>query len=168
VNKKAFAIIKVVVWERWPAACKPVLIISNLPCATAAKCIRTRVEQEVRVSRRTGTDVERRVNRRYDIRLPLHYRVSEDGHPPRSGTGMTYDLSTYGVGFHCRRPLPVGARIFMSIAWPTKYQDVHPIDLLVTGSVVRSESGRTAVRVTSRKFRTDFMAAGATYQRASA
>lgn len=72
---------------------------------------------------------------------------------------MTYDLSTSGVAFHCRRPLPVGAHIEMSIAWPAKYEDAYPIDLLITGLVMRSESGRTVARVTSHKFRADLMAA---------
>jgi hypothetical protein len=41
----------------------------------------------------------------------------------------------------------------MVIEWPARYDDVYPIDLQATGFVVRSENGRTAVRVTSRKFR---------------
>ena len=114
---------------------------------------------EASVGRRTGPELERRVNRRYDLRLPLHYRVSPEGQASCSGTGMTYNLSTYGVGFHCRRPVPVGSHIFMSVAWPTKYAGIYPVDLLVTGVVVRSQSGRAAVRVTSRKLRTDYMSA---------
>jgi len=110
------------------------------------------------MGRRTGPELERRINRRYDIRLSLHYRISQEGYAPRSGTGMTFDLGAYGVGFRSRRPLPVGARIVMSIAWPAKYAGIYPIDLLVTGLVLRSGPGRTAVRVTSRKLRTDMSA----------
>jgi len=107
---------------------------------------------------RTVTELERRLNRRYDIRLPLHYRVSQKGQPPRSGSGLTCDLSAGGIGFRCRRPLPVGAHIEMTVAWPAKYADMHPIDLVITGFVVRSDAGRTAVRMTSRRFRTDAIA----------
>ena len=56
---------------------------------------------------------DRRENRRYEIRLPLHYRVSEKGAPPRSGSGNTCDLSTGGLSFRCRRALPVGTHIEM-------------------------------------------------------
>lgn len=107
------------------------------------------------------TELERRINRRYDIRLPLHYRVSQKGQPPRSGSGLTCDLSAGGIGFRCRRPLPVGAHIEMTVAWPAKYADAYPIDLVVTGFVVRSDPGRTAVRMTSRRFRTDSLAGAA-------
>jgi hypothetical protein len=72
---------------------------------------------------------------------------------------MTYDLSTSGVAFHCRRPLPVGAHIEMSIAWPVKYQDAYPVDLLITGLIMRSESGRTVARMTSHKLRADMVEA---------
>jgi c-di-GMP-binding flagellar brake protein YcgR len=108
---------------------------------------------------RNVREIERRINRRYDLRLPLHYRVSQRGLPPRAGSGMSCDLSTTGIAFRCRRPLPVGAHVEMIIAWPAKYDEVHPMDLVITGFVVRSDAGRTAVRVTSRKFRTDMVTA---------
>ena len=96
---------------------------------------------------------DRRVNRRYDIRLPLHYRVSIKGEPSRSGSGMTIDMSTCGISFRSRKPLPIGAHVEVVVDWPAKYSDVYPIDLQITGFVVRSDSGRSAVRMTSRKFR---------------
>lgn len=108
---------------------------------------------------RNVREIEHRVNRRYDLRLPLHYRVSQKGQPPRSGSGMTCDLSTGGIGFRCRRPLPVGAHIEITIAWPARYAEMYPMDLVITGFVVRSDAGRTAVRMTSRKFKTDAISA---------
>ena len=110
------------------------------------------------MNRRHIEEMESRFNRRYKIRLPLHYRVSQKGLAARTGSGMTLDLSTAGVSFRCRRPLPVGAHIEMNIAWPAKYADTYPIDLVITGFVVRSERGRTAARVTSHKFRADSVA----------
>jgi hypothetical protein len=77
---------------------------------------------------------------------------------------MTCDLSTGGIGFRCRKPLPVGSHIEITVAWPAKYAETYPIDLVITGFVVRSDSGRTAVRMTSRKFRTDTVAATAPYR----
>ncbi|HLK63171.1 MAG TPA: PilZ domain-containing protein [Bryobacteraceae bacterium] len=98
------------------------------------------------------TTTDRRRNRRYELRLPLHYQVAEKGTMPRTGTGNTCDLSSTGLSFRCRRPLPVGAHIEMTIDWPSKYGDLYPIELLVTGFIVRSLSGKIGVRVTSRKF----------------
>jgi len=108
---------------------------------------------------RNVREIDRRINRRYDLRLPLHYRVAQKGMPPRSGCGMTCDLSTGGISFRCRRPLPVGAHIEITVAWPARYAELYAIDLIVTGFVVRSDAGRTAVRMTSRRFRTEAEAA---------
>jgi hypothetical protein len=96
---------------------------------------------------------DRRESRRYDVRLPLQYRVSQKGVMPRTGSGLTLDMSASGLSFRCRKPLPVGSHIEVVVDWPAKYGDVYPIDLQVTGFVLRSDHGRTAVRMTSRKFR---------------
>ena len=96
---------------------------------------------------------DRRRNKRYELRLPLHYRLSLKGEAARTGSGLTLDMSTAGVSFRSRRPLPVGSHIEMVVNWPEKYADIYPIDLQVTGFVVRSDSNRTAIRMTSRTFR---------------
>ena len=98
---------------------------------------------------------DRRRNRRYELRLPVHYQVAEKGALPRTGSGNTCDLSSNGLSFRCRRPLPIGAHIEMSVEWPSKYGDLYPIELQVTGFVVRSVGGKIGVRVTSRKFRVE-------------
>jgi len=95
----------------------------------------------------------RRVTGRYDLRLPLHYRVSLKGETTRAGSGTTCDISAGGLSFRCRKPLPVGAHIEILIEWPAKYRDVDPMSLLVTGFIVRCDGSRVAVRMTSRKFR---------------
>jgi PilZ domain len=96
---------------------------------------------------------ERRLNQRYDVHLPIHYRVSQKGATSRWGTGMTSDISSNGVSFRCRRPLPVGAHVEMIIDWPARHDGAYPIDLQATGFVVRSSATRAAVRITSRRFR---------------
>jgi hypothetical protein len=108
---------------------------------------------------RSIQDIDRRTNRRYDLRLPVHYRISLKGTPPRAGTGITRDMSTTGLSFQCRKPLPVGAHIEMLIGWPAKAAGEQSIDLQITGFVLRSDAARTAVRVTSSRFRTDNVAA---------
>ena len=102
--------------------------------------------------------LERRTGRRYDLRLPIHYRISQKGGVPRSGTGMTCDISTGGLSFRCRRPLNPGAHIEIVVNWPAKFGDLYPIDLQITGFVVRSDGNRTAVRLTSHRFRVDSIA----------
>ncbi|MGO9262478.1 MAG: PilZ domain-containing protein [Bryobacteraceae bacterium] len=94
-----------------------------------------------------------RANRRYELRLALHYRVSVKGAAPRAGSGTTCDISTSGLSFRCRRILPVGVHIEILIDWPAKHREIDPIALQVTGFIVRSDGNRTAVRMTSRKFK---------------
>ncbi len=99
--------------------------------------------------------VERRSHARYDLRMPLRYHVSQKGDVARSGTGLTCEMSSAGLSFHCRKPLPVGAHIEIVIDWPAKYGDLYPVDLQLTGFVLRSEPGRTAIKMTSHRFRVD-------------
>jgi hypothetical protein len=47
----------------------------------------------------------------------------------------------------------------MIVAWPARHAETFPIELVLTGFVVRSDSGRIAARITSRKFRTEAMPA---------
>jgi len=96
---------------------------------------------------------DRRSTRRYAVRLPIHYRCSLRGELPRTGSGMTVDMSTNGISFRSRRQLPVGAHIEIAVDWPARADEAYPVDLQVTGFVVRSDAGRTVARMTSRKFR---------------
>src|SRR3982751_3616920 len=96
---------------------------------------------------------DRRLNQRYSIHLPIHFRVSQKGATTRWGTGVTCDISSNGVSFRCRRPLPIGSHVEMIVDWPAQYGDTYPIDLQATGFVVRSTATRAAVRMTSRRFR---------------
>jgi PilZ domain len=99
------------------------------------------------------TIIERRSHTRYELRMPLRYRVSQKGEPPYIGTGLTQDLSIYGIGFRCRKSLPVGAHVELMVDWPAKYGDLYPVELHATGFVMRSNNGRTAIRMTSHRLR---------------
>jgi hypothetical protein len=100
-----------------------------------------------------STIMERRSNPRYDLRLPIRYRVSQKGAVPYTGTGLTHNLSVHGVAFRCRKPLPVGAHVELLVDWPAKYSDLYPLELQATGFVLRSVNGRTAIRMTSHRLR---------------
>ena len=105
-------------------------------------------------------DTERRRSHRYDLALPLHYRAALKGSPPHVGASVTVDISTSGVSFRCRRPLPLGAHVEMEIDWPARYAEVYPIHLQVTGFVVRCENGVAAASISSLRFRTGAMPIG--------
>jgi hypothetical protein len=96
---------------------------------------------------------ERRTHHRYDLRMALHYRITQRSEPVIAGSGLTLDMSVNGISFRCRKPLPIGVHIEMSVDWPARFGDLYPIEMVATGFVVRSDHGRTAVRMTSHKLR---------------
>jgi hypothetical protein len=98
---------------------------------------------------------ERRSTKRYELHLPVHFRISQKGVVPRWGAGLTRDISTTGLSFRTRKVLPVGSHIELVVDWPAKYAEQQTIDLQLTGFIVRSDAGRTAVRITSHRFRID-------------
>lgn len=91
---------------------------------------------------------ERRLCRRYRIVTAIRYRVSERGNITRWLNGRTCDLSSTGVFFRCRHPLPPDAHVEMVIDWPSKQGSFHHIFLRAAGDVVRRHDGEVAVRMT--------------------
>ncbi len=98
------------------------------------------------------TEIDRRASRRYRLHLPIHYRVSERGALPYAGTGTTCEMSTTGLSFRCRRALPVGAHVELTIDWPSQSPEGHPMELHLTGFILRTDHGRFGVRVNSHRF----------------
>jgi hypothetical protein len=64
------------------------------------------------------------------------------------------DLSSGGILFDAGRPLPAGLNVELSVTWPVMLHNVAPLQLLVTGKIVRSDGRRTAVRMVQHEFRT--------------
>jgi c-di-GMP-binding flagellar brake protein YcgR len=98
-----------------------------------------------------GNASERRLCRRYSIVTAIRYRVSECGNITRWLDGKTCDLSSTGVFFRCRDPLPPEAHVEMVIDWPSKQDSFRHISLRAAGHVVRRHDGEVAVRMTSSR-----------------
>jgi len=96
---------------------------------------------------------DRRVNHRYELSLPIHYRVSAQGATSRWSTSVTCDFSSGDISFRSRRRLPEGAHVEMVIDWPARQDRADSTELLATGFVVRSTASRVAVRINSHRFR---------------
>lgn len=109
---------------------------------------------------------ERRKYNRYPLALPIRYRVTPRNAPPLAGGGTTCDISPSGISFLCRETLPVGSHIEMVAQWPGRAAGRYPLDLRMTGFVIRSNQAGAAVCVTSHKLCAD--AAAAPAYRASA
>ncbi|HUI55182.1 MAG TPA: hypothetical protein VLY04_09430 [Bryobacteraceae bacterium] len=70
------------------------------------------------------------------------------------------DLSSGGVFFDCGRSLPVGLNAELAIAWPVLLHNVAPLQLIVSGRIVRSTGSRNAIRIAQHEFRTMAIANG--------
>ena len=97
---------------------------------------------------------DRRADRRYDISLDLRWKVIRRRRVLDTGTGTTLDLSSGGILFETDRQLPTGLNVELSISWPVLLHNVAPLQLVVTGRIVRAAGRRTAIRMTQHEFRT--------------
>jgi len=102
---------------------------------------------------------ERRNDRRYGIQLDLRWKLIRRRRVLDSGVGHTIDLSSGGILFDSGRQLPVGLNVELAISWPVLLRDVAPLQLIVSGRIVRGSQSRTAVCMTQHEFRTSGMSA---------
>jgi len=97
---------------------------------------------------------DRRRDRRYGLELDVRWKLIRRRRVLESGEGRTLDVSSGGILFDAGRPLPAGLNVELSITWPVMLHNVAPLQLLVTGKIVRSDGRRTAVRMVQHEFRT--------------
>jgi hypothetical protein len=97
---------------------------------------------------------DRRDDRRYRLELDVKWKLVRRRKVLEAGSGRTLDLSSSGLLFDGGRPLPVGLNVEVSIAWPALLHNIAPMQLIVSGRIVRSDGSRTAVQMVQHEFRT--------------
>ena len=97
---------------------------------------------------------ERRQDRRYQLGLELRWRLIRRRKVRDSGIGRTIDVSSGGILFDAHRQLPVGLNMEVSISWPVLLHNVAPLQLVVTGRIVRVNGNQVAIRMNQHEFRT--------------
>ena len=108
----------------------------------------------VRSNEREEIGGDRRSDRRYLIQLELRWKLIRRRRVLDTGTGATIDLSSGGILFDAGRELPPGMNVELSISWPVLLHNVAPLNLVVSGRIVRSAANRVAVRMNQHEFRT--------------
>jgi hypothetical protein len=101
-----------------------------------------------------GIHGDRRNDRRYRIHLELRWKLIRRRRVLDTGTGQTVDLSSGGILFDPGRQLPMGLNVELAIAWPVLLRNEAPMQLIVSGRIVRSGQNRAAVSMTQHEFRT--------------
>src|ERR1700758_240270 len=84
---------------------------------------------------------DRRFDRRYQLQLEVRWKLIRRRKVQDAGTGRTIDLSSGGILFDASRPLPAGLNVELNISWPVLLHNVAPMQLVVSGRVVRSSGG---------------------------
>jgi PilZ domain len=97
---------------------------------------------------------ERRSTRRYGMQLQLRWKLVRRRREIDAGTGRTIDMSSGGILFETGCEMAPGLNVELSIAWPVLLHNVAPMQLHVTGRIVRSSSGWAAIRTVTHEFRT--------------
>lgn len=97
---------------------------------------------------------DRREDRRYDLHLDVKWKLIRRRRILDAGVGSTVDLSSGGLLFDAGRGLPEGLNVELSISWPVLLHNVAPLQLVVSGKIVRSRGRQIAIRTIQHEFRT--------------
>jgi hypothetical protein len=97
---------------------------------------------------------ERRADRRYEIQLELRWKLIRRRKVVETGTGRTVDFSSGGVLFDAARELVPGLNVELNISWPVLLHNVAPMQLVISGKIVRIRGTLAAVRMVQHEFRT--------------
>jgi hypothetical protein len=97
---------------------------------------------------------DRRGDRRYAIHLDLRWKLIRRRRILETGVGRTLDLSSGGILIETEHQLPVGLNVELSVSWPVMLHNVSPMQLAISGKIVRCVGHRAAIRMTQHEFRT--------------
>jgi len=97
---------------------------------------------------------ERRRDKRYGMQLQVRWKLIRRRRLIDSGTGCTVNMSSGGIRFEGGREMPAGLNVELAISWPVLLLNVAPMQLLITGRILRSGDGWAAIRTVTHEFRT--------------
>jgi hypothetical protein len=96
---------------------------------------------------------DRRADTRYELELDLRFSYQHRGET-HWGVGWTAELSGGGVCFRTNSPPPTGVEAELRIHWPFLLQNILPLQLEMRGTIIRTDSKGTVLKVRSYAFRT--------------
>ena len=106
-------------------------------------------QETIVIRKRFATPGDRRNDTRYEISLPLQYRLNSGRH----GAGQSTNISREGLAFSCGEELPEGEPVEMDVNWPVLAHDRDPMVLRVHGLILRSSGTNSSVSIVRREFR---------------
>lgn len=97
--------------------------------------------------------MERRSKVRFPLELRVSYRTLGRG-TPCTGEGWVVNMNRGGVLVSARHEIGVGARMELSIEWPSLLYGRVPLRFVTVGEVVRCDESSFAVTLGRYQFRT--------------
>jgi len=97
---------------------------------------------------------ERRRSERFPLDQPALIYAKDKGTGVTECKGRVVNMSSSGILFTTEREFPLGRRLEIAVAWPTKLDGRCPLKLVVRGRVVRCEGNQVAVEIERSEFRT--------------
>lgn len=97
---------------------------------------------------------ERRGSARYPLDLELRYSIAQQGKQLETGSGRVVDFSSSGLRFVADRPLQPGVKIELAVNWPSVLDGGVRLQLIASGTVVRSRGTEIAAQIQRHEFRT--------------
>lgn len=97
--------------------------------------------------------MERRLKRRYPLRMNVRY-CSMDKRRTRSGIGWIVNMSSGGVLIAAMDILAPGTPVRASLDWPIPLDETIPLQMVITGTVVRSDAFGFALELENYRFHT--------------
>ncbi len=70
------------------------------------------------------------------------------------GNGEVLNMSSNGVLFTAEHSFHPGDTVELFISWPVLLHNSVPLNLVATGPIIRTDSGRVAVKIHRYEFRT--------------
>ncbi len=96
--------------------------------------------------------VERRARLRFPFELRVRFRSRGQGYPV-AGVGRIRNISSGGVLVTYKHEISAGTPLELNIDWPNRLEGRIPLQLVATGTVVRSELFGFAVGLERYQFR---------------
>lgn len=90
----------------------------------------------------------------FPIQQDVLYQCLKRGKLSAVREGKPLQISRREVRFTTQYPLKQGERVLLAVDWPAMLDKTCVIKLQISGSVVRSEPGATAVKIERYEFRT--------------
>src|ERR1035441_8140317 len=91
---------------------------------------------------------ERRQDRRYRLHMEAKWKLIRRRRLLDTGAGRTVDISSGGIRFDAGRRLPEGLNVELAILWPVLLRNEAPMQLVVTGKIVRCDGRHVAIQTT--------------------